>query len=302
VKQLTTSVQVIVNGNAGQMANGDSRGKLKGSIEAAYPGAAIIFTDAGMDVRRLAREAVQCGSTMIIAAGGDGTINAMTSAVAGTETVLGVLPLGTWNHFARDLGIPVKLEAAIGTLLTGRVIAVDVGEVNGRVFVNNSALGLYPEIVRQREKRQALGASKWLAASWAAARALVRYRLLTVRVTAQGQQLVRTTPIIFVGNNQYAIDGSGIGRRSRLDGGELCMYIPRHEGRLNLLWLTLRALLGQLHRDEDFDIVLSEEFSIQSRRRKVRVTLDGEVTSMTPPLHYRMRPGALHVIVPWPEK
>jgi diacylglycerol kinase family enzyme len=299
---LNTSVQVIVNGNAGQMANADSRGKLRNSIDAAYPGAAIVFTDAGMDVGQLAREAVQRGSTMIISAGGDGTINAVSSAVTGTETVLGVLPLGTWNHFAKDLGIPMELEAAIRTLITGKVMTVDVGEVNGSVFVNNSALGLYPEIVRQREKRQRRGASKWLAVSWAAARALVRYRLLTIRVIAQGQQLVRTTPIVFVGNNQYAIDGLGIGRRSRLDCGELCVYIPRHEGRLNLLWLTLCALLGQLHRDEDFDIVLSEELSIQSRRRKVHVTLDGEVTKMTPPLHYRMRPGALHVIVPWPEK
>ena len=117
-------------------------------------------------------------------------------------------------------------------------------------------------------------------------------------MTAQEKQLVRITPIVFVGNNQYAMEGLNIGRRSRLDGGNLCMVIPRHDGRLKLLWLTLRALSGQLHRDKDFDVLLSSEFSIQSRRRNVPVTLDGEVTSMAPPLHYRVRPGALLVMVP----
>ena len=142
VGQLKTSVQVIVNRHAGQMANDESRGKLASLIEASYPGAAIEFTDAGMDVVRLAREAVQRGSAMIIAGGGDGTINGVASVVAGTATILGVLPLGTLNHFAKDLGIPTELEAAIQTLATGRVMAVDVAEVNGSLFVNNSALGL----------------------------------------------------------------------------------------------------------------------------------------------------------------
>jgi YegS/Rv2252/BmrU family lipid kinase len=296
------TVEVIVNGKAGLSANSESLEKLKSLIEAACPAATIVFADANMDVDQLARDAVQRGRTMIVAGGGDGTINAVSSAVAGTETVLGVLPLGTWNHFAKDLGIPAEPEAAVRTLVTGSVRTVDVGEVNGRVFVNNSALGLYPEIVRQREKQQKLGASKWLAAGWAVARALVRYRLLTVRVTSDGRQLLRTTPIVFVGNNPYAMEGLEFGGRSRLDSGELCMVIPHDKSRLKLLWLTLRALLGQRHRDEDFDIVLTTELSIESRRRNIHVTLDGEITSMKPPLRYRIRPGALRVIVPGPEE
>jgi len=149
-----TSVQVIVNGRAGRMAASKSRDDLTALIKAVYPEATVIFTTEARDVPKLARDAVKGGSTLIVAGGGDGTINAVASALVGTETVLGVLPLGTLNHFAKDLGIPAALESAVESLATGRVMAVDVGVVNGHIFVHTSALGLYPPIVRLRDKRQ----------------------------------------------------------------------------------------------------------------------------------------------------
>ena len=177
-------------------------------------------------------------------------------------------------------------------------MAVDVGDVNCHIFVNNSGLGLYPAIVRLREKRQKRGKSKWVATAFAAARALLRYRRLTVRVIANGKQLVRRTSIVFVSNNEYAIEGLNIGKRARLDAGVLCLYIPRETDRLKLIWLTLGALMGRLQQNKDYDKILSEDLWVRSRRQTVHVSIDGEVIRLAPPLHYRMRPKALRVLVP----
>ncbi len=104
----------------------------------------VIAFDPGSDLTAMAKEAVESGSSIVAAGGGDGTISAVAAALVGTDTALGVLPLGTLNHFAKDLGIPLKLEDAVRALLTGETIAVDVAEINGKVFLNNSSLGLYP--------------------------------------------------------------------------------------------------------------------------------------------------------------
>ena len=127
----------------------------------------------------------------IVAAGGDGTVSAVVAAIVDTDIALGVLPLGTLNHFAKDLGLPLDLEAAVDRLLSGATRRVDVGEVNGRTFVNNSSLGLYPDIVRDRERQQKrLGRRKWPAFALACLSALRRYPFLGVRLTVGGSERI----------------------------------------------------------------------------------------------------------------
>src|SRR5262249_2923094 len=152
---------------------------------------------------------------MIVAGGGDGTIGTVAAAVAGTETALGVLPLGTLNHFAKDLGIPLDTAAAIHTLFTGRIAQVDVGRVNDHVFVNNSSLGLYPRIVQQREALQRHGASKWIAFAQALIYVLRNHSsiYLKIKVDDAGTEF-RKTPFVFIGNNKYEIAGLDIGKRA----------------------------------------------------------------------------------------
>jgi YegS/Rv2252/BmrU family lipid kinase len=291
-------VRLIVNGKAGSMAALESRDELKASVEAIFPGVETTFTTEGMDIRKLVRQAIERGSTLVIAGGGDGTVNAAASAVAGTDTTLGILPLGTLNHFCKDVGIPMELEAAIGNLSSGRAIAVDVGEVNGETFVNNSGLGLYPTIVRLREKRQAKGASKWIAAAVAALRALRHYQRLALQVTANGKELLRRTSIVFVGNNEYTMEGLNIGTRRQLDAGLLCLYITKERSSLRLLTLTLSALMGKLQKNRDYDKILTNDVWIRSKHPALNVSIDGEVIRLAPPLHYRIRPKALLVLVP----
>jgi diacylglycerol kinase family enzyme len=216
-----------------------------------------------------------------------------------TGMAFGVLPLGTLNHFAKDMGIPLPLDEAIANVATGKPRMVDVGEVNGRIFLNNSGLGLYPDIVRDREKQQRrLGRGKWLAFAWAVVTALRRYPFLNVRLTLNGELHARRTPFVFIGNNEYLMQGFNIGERERLDSGSLSLYVAQRPGRLGLVRLAFHALTGRLAEQKDFDVLLIKEMDIDTRHKRLRVATDGEVTVMATPLHYRIRQGALSVLVP----
>lgn len=170
--------------------------------------AQVVLLPSGAHAPDAAREAHAAGACAIVAGGGDGTVNAVGSVVAGTNTVLGVLPLGTLNHFARDAGIPLDLEAAVATVVAGHIRTVDTGEVNGRTFVNNASIGIYPDIVVERERLRQLGHRKWIAFVLASARILRRYRRLVVRLAAPRQGSGQAgdasdrarTAFLFVGN------------------------------------------------------------------------------------------------------
>jgi diacylglycerol kinase family enzyme len=251
------------------------------------------------DLLGIARRLLKERAPLILAGGGDGTVNALASVLAGSDTALGVLPLGTLNHFARDLGIPVGLDAAVQALLKGKRKSVDVGEVNGRVFVNNSSIGLYPAIVHRREKlRRRLGGSKWHAMAWAMHTVLRSHPFLELTLELDGATQRRRTPFVFVGNNVYQMEGFYIGLRERLDCGVLSVYVTQRYRRLRLMRLVLRALFGQLHQARDFEASTTRKLRIESRHRRLLVATDGEVTALDLPLEYRIRRGALQVIAP----
>jgi diacylglycerol kinase family enzyme len=247
----------------------------------------------------LAQRAVSDNADPVVASGGDGTINAVASVLVGTERTLGVLPLGTLNHFAKDLKIPLALEESAITLIEGQVVTIDVGEVNGHLFLNNSSLGLYPGIVRHREKLQErLGYGKWPAFLWAALLILRRYPFLEARLCTDHSEIERQTPFIFIGNNEYQLEGLDIGTRARMDASRLYLYTTRYTGRLGLLRFAYLALSGGLRNDKDFDVFRTQEIVIRTKRSRLHVATDGEVTVMQTPLYYRIRPRALRVLVP----
>jgi diacylglycerol kinase family enzyme len=250
----------------------------------------------GAEVAELAKRAARGDADVFVAGGGDGTINSVAAAALGAQKTLGILPLGTLNHLAKDLGIPLDLEGAVRTIAQCHVVPIDVGEVNGRVFLNNSSLGLYPSIVHEREKQQRLGWGKWPAFAWAALSVMRRYPFLSVRLNVDGADFVTRTPFVFVGNNEYEMETLNIGSRARLDSGKLSLYVTKQIGRLGLIRLALRALFGGLRQEKDFIALTTGELWIETKHKRVRVALDGEVTLMHPALHYRVRPGALGVI------
>jgi len=235
---------------------------------------------------------------VVIAAGGDGTVSAVAGLLIGTGLPLGVLPLGTFNHFAKDLNIPMQLTEAIELLAHPTLQQIDLAEVNGRYFVNNSSIGLYPHIVHDRETQQRrLGRGKWLAFLFASLRAVRYVPFFRVSLNIEGHMLHRKTPFVFVGNNEY-LAGPFTIRRTCLNNGLLSLYVANHTTAAGFLGLTLRALFNRLDQDKDFDSRLSKRIEVDTKKRRLRIGVDGEVITMAPPLRYCIHPKALQVIAP----
>jgi diacylglycerol kinase family enzyme len=255
----------------------------------ALPGIARSRIDQGADL----------GLAAIVAAGGDGTIRAVAQEVVGSAMPLGILPLGTLNHFARDLGVPFDLPRAIAAIAAGLTVSVDTAEVNGRVFLNNSSIGLYPEMVRERDRqRRWTKRGKWLAMAIAFLRVLHHPRPRRLAIEVAGSRQQRRTPFAFVGNNNYGLDLFELGRRVSLSEGALCLFIANTTGRLGLLKLLVRAAFGRLDQTRDFERSSVQSLVIHSRRHTLTVSLDGEVERLSTPLRYRSRPGSLRILAP----
>ena len=264
---MSECVEVIINAGAGGSGDGEAARAVEAAFDACGVSAHVSVAHDGAEVTELARRALSNGARAIVAGGGDGTVGSVAGALAGTGRPFGVLPLGTLNHFAKDLRIPLGLEEAARNICEGREVLVDVGEVNGQVFVNNSSLGLYPRIVRRRERLQAReGSGKWSAFLRASLAVLRRYPFLSVRLDADGQQISRKTPFVFIGNNEYEMDSLRMGGRARIDAGRLSLYVAHRTGRLGLLRLALSALFGRLGKAEDFDALDAEEIWVETRR------------------------------------
>jgi len=254
----------------------------------------------GGDCAARCRAIAERGDELLIVGGGDGTVSAAVSALIGTETLLAILPLGTLNHFARDLAIPAELDQAARLIASRTERHVDVGEMNDRLFINNSAIGLYPLMVIDRDlQRKRLGRSKRLAMIIASLRTLIRFNrqrlILTVNDERTGQL---DTPLLFVGNNDYRIDLGAPGKRERLDAGTLCVMVMRKKTRRGMIAASVRALFDRTRADDMVELEHVEQLRVGSERSQLAVSLDGEVVRATPPLDYRIRKKALRVIAP----
>jgi diacylglycerol kinase family enzyme len=235
---------------------------------------------------------------VVVAAGGDGTVSAVASAAVQSGARLGVIAAGTLNHFARDAGLPVDPAQAVGIIANGQVREVDVAEVNGRIFVNNSSIGLYPRLVWEREQERRRGRGKWPAFAIALARTWRRYRLVTVRLVVDGRDLVRRTPFVFIGNGDYRTEGLSMGGRAHMSGGRLSVFVAPQCGQFEILTLPGRALLGRLETHVNFESFTAADVTIEPARPHLSVAMDGEIALMEPPLRYRSRPAALRLLAP----
>lgn len=292
---------VLLNAAAGSVAP-EGASEVAARVSAAFSETGLIADISAVDSRSMAdevRNAVAAGADRVIVGGGDGTLSSAAEVLVGGPVPLGILPLGTKNHFARDLGVPADLNEAARVIAAGHVRQVDVGEVNGRVFINNCSLGVYADMVRDRETQEIRDdRRRWAAmlrASWGSLR---RFRVRMVTLQVDGRVLRVTTPLVFVGNNRYETRLLALGRRTALDDGLLWLYVARNTSRLGIVRLGARMLLGRLEQAQDFEALATAELEVRTRRRHLRVAVDGEVRPMLSPLRWRARPGALAVLAP----
>jgi diacylglycerol kinase family enzyme len=247
------------------------------------------------DPAQAAARAADAGCDVVVACGGDGTVGAVAAVAVERGLVLGVLPLGTLNHFAQDLGLPDDPVDAVDVLAGGRTAAIDLGCVGDVVFVNNASIGAYAEIVARRERMTGRGGKWWLAARalWAAA----PFRRLRLQLDVDGEPVVTDATLVLFSNNAYETDGLAF-TRSRLDAGRLGVYAFGHRRVRDALRLVVRALRGSLGEESD---VLRREgrvVTVRSVHAGLLVAHDGEVDRMSTPLTLQIKPRALRVLVP----
>ena len=295
-------VSILLNSSSGTTA-GKKPDDLRAELEAIFRKHAISASlefVAASELQGAARRAVKRATAgeidAIVVGGGDGTIRTVASAVLGTDIPLGIIPLGTLNHFAKDLKIPLPIDDAVAVISGGVHRSVDVGEVNGETFINNSSIGIYPYLVLDRDRRrERQGLSKWPAMIMAGLRAFWNLPLRRLRIRAQNWQDACRSPCVFIGNNAYDLKGSSFGSRASLDGGELCLFVARQQSRLALLWVAVRCVAGLVDQS-DLRTVTAPAVEVGSRRKRLLVALDGEIQSMQTPLRYRIKPAAIRVL------
>ncbi|MET0753095.1 MAG: diacylglycerol kinase family protein [Pyrinomonadaceae bacterium] len=296
---MSSPIEVIVNAGSGSVESEQTKRKLAELFKENGVEANIRLAKNGEEIVGFAEKAAKSDAEIIVAGGGDGTVSAVAQEIIKTKKTLGILPLGTLNNFSKDLQIPPDLAEAVRIIAENYTKEIDVGEVNGHIFVNNSSIGLYPGIVRRREKQQQrLGYGKWRAALWAALKMLKRSPFLAVRLETENEKRIVKTPFVFVGNNEYEMDFFNIGRRARLDDGKLSVYFLHRSGRKGLFLLIARTIFGRLRQTEDFEEITTREITIETKKKRILVAFDGEVEKLETPLRYKTHAKALRVIVP----
>lgn len=257
----------------------------------------------GDDIVEQCRNCLGSGAEVFVAAGGDGTVNAVASAIVNTTAALGVIPSGTLNHFARDLEIPLKADEAAQELVNGHQVSVDVGSVNGRIFINNSVIGLYPiyRAAREALERKQLGRSRigqFFAVLGGIARVFWRLPHLRLRLVLDGREREIRTPFVLIANNEHELESWQLGRRTSLSEGRLWVYVMRSCSRWKLLRFFVNFVFHQFRREDAFEVFKVSALSIRTKRDRIGVGVDGEIVKMQTPLEYKSLPRALHVIAP----
>jgi diacylglycerol kinase family enzyme len=289
---------VIINRGAGH-GHAETQARILELFREQAAEPELLVARNGGEMAALAKQAAKSDTDLVVGAGGDGTIDSIASVLAGTGKTLGVLPLGTFNLFAKRLGIPLELEAAVHTALHGRVTTINAAEVNGRTFLSRSSLGLYPLALRHREQMfRRFGRSRFIALI-SGASALLRWgSIMTIRLTSEGESRLFRTRFGFACNNPEELDYFRLRGRRCIEAGNLALYLPKPLSKRGILRLGLRLLARKTEEKRDFDMICAPELHLDIQPARVPVSLDGEVEMMEAPLHYRLLRGALRVRVP----
>lgn len=306
--QLTenTPFYVVLNAASGSGDAREAQTKIAETMQGARRRCEFLVVENPAQLPDIAQRAVDAAlhhGGAVVAAGGDGTINALTQVALPLNLPFGIVPRGTFNYSSRAHSIPLDIDEAARALLHARLKPVQVGLVNDRVFLVNASLGLYPQLLQDREQFKRTFGRKRVVAIWSAlATVLKGYRQLTLDLECDGQREALRTPTLFVGNNPLQLEQVGLPEAEDVQQRRLAGVLVRPVGTATLLWLALRGALGKLGDDDNVRNFAFKDLIVHHVRREhprgVKVALDGELTRMHTPLHFRVAPEPLFLIVP----
>jgi len=294
---MTTRIPIIINTSSG-LANNEKKQLVQDAFRASLHSIKI-FEVNGDEIASTVHKLLHAGYKTIVAAGGDGTVGSIASQLVNSQTKLGVLPMGTMNNFARAIQIPMDLAEAAQIILNNKTRKIDVASVNEKIFVNNSSIGIYPRLVKNREQSQKKGRHKITAYFTAFLKVFERFPLFKVELVNEKKDLVRITPIVFIGNNKYKLARRfELATRDRVDEGVLSVFFTKKVTRLELFKLFFSTFFGTIYKEKKFDAFFTDSVTIESEHSQLQVATDGEVEVMKTPLKYKILPKTLKVIVP----
>ncbi|RJE81243.1 diacylglycerol kinase family protein [Paracoccus sp. JM45] len=292
-------VCVVMNRSSGKKQHQALVERLEQQLAPACGSYELRQSRKGSDLPALARQVASEGFDLVIAAGGDGTQSAVAGALAGTDTVMGVLPGGTFNYFARDLGVGADLDSALETLLDGRVQPTHVGDINDLVFLNNVSFGAYPHILKTREGIYKRWGRSRIAAYWSVMVAMRRLRSpmqLVARVDGQDMQF--TSALVFVAHSAYQLDSFGLEGADAIRQGQFAVLIAKARQPMPLMRSALRLAVGHSAKNSDFDLIITDHLKMTTPKRRQLVAHDGEKTVLHSPFDLKVRHDALKVLLP----
>lgn len=292
-------IRVILNIGSGKRRGAALVEELEAEF-ARYPGRFDLDkVKPGTDIAAEARRAVREGFRTVVACGGDGTISGVAQGVAGSDARMGVLSFGTFNYFARSLGLPDSTEDKVRVLIEGEPRPINIGAVNGQVFLNNASLGAYARILENREQvYERFGRSR-LAAFWSVFTTLADSRApMRLRVSVDGREMRARTPLAFVASNAYQLEEFDLEGADCVRAGKFALFLAPDGTPRQLIGFALRLGLRRLRADRDFELVCGREIVIETAKRRRLVARDGEKSHMDSPFRFEMREGGLTVLVP----
>jgi diacylglycerol kinase family enzyme len=297
---------IVLNAGAGSADAAATRRIVEEGCAAAGRRHRIFVVDERATVQALAREAVERARAVggvVVAAGGDGTVNAVAQATLGSGLAFGVLPQGTFNYFSRTHGIPVGTAEALEVLLTEQPRAAQVGLVNDRAFLVNASMGLYAELLEDRESYKArYGRSRWIAFFAGLLTVMRGHRHWNLRMAWRGQERDLRTPTLFIGNNPLQLLQVGIEHADAPENGQLAAVALKPVSVLAMPGLLVRGALGRLGSADEVLSFPFESMTVKASRshgpRRVKVATDGEIAWAEMPLLFRVSPEPLWLVRP----
>lgn len=297
----STSVALLANAASGRDDTAAQVEEIRAQLEPHVGSFRHYPLRKGSEIASVARQAVKDGAGLIATLGGDGTQSAVAGALAGSDTVMAVLPGGTFNYFSRGLGLGNDLSDALEALVAGHVAWIDLGEVNGRIFLNNASFGVYPDILERRESIYHRWGRSRLMAYWSVLASLLDLRHpMQLRVSASGETRDITTPLAFAARSPYQLDSLGLQGADAVRDGHFALFIAQGHRRRDMMTAALRLAFGHAREGVDFELIIADDIVISGGRARRLVAFDGEKTHMAGPWHLKVRKDHLRVIVPAP--
>ncbi len=292
-------VCVILNEGSGRKRGAEIATALQTAVAPAATAFDLRRTRKGCDLAGMAKQAVAEKFDLIVAAGGDGTQSAVAGALAGSDAVMAVIPGGTFNYFARQLGVGETLDDAIATIMNARVRRIDLGEINGLIFLNNASIGAYPEILERRESIYRRWGRSRVAAYWSVLIALMSLRRpMVLRAQIDGKDRRTRTALAFMASSAFQLESLGLDGADAIRNGKFAIFIAKAHRPLPLIGAALRLAFGRSVRGDDFEMICTDDIEIETRPSRRMVAHDGEKTRMNGPFRLRKRRQALSVLVP----